>query len=88
MRATRSNGARAATAPATTCSAISPGPEEFPIEYTAEVLQIDDSYEFHGPEYWKWPPGRLDQWGITPPHTARWKRIQDMVLFTPGTYRI
>ena len=64
------------------------GPEEFPIEYTAEVLQIDDSYEFHGPEYWKWPPGRLDQWGITPPHTARWKRIQDMVLFTPGAYRI
>ena len=23
------------------------GPEEFPIEYTAEVLQIDDCYEFH-----------------------------------------
>lgn len=64
------------------------GPEEFPIEYTAEVLQIDDSYEFHGPEYWKWPPGRLDQWGITPPHTVRWKRIQDLVLFTPGNYRL
>ena len=53
-----------------------------------EVLQIDDSYEFHGPEYWKWPPGRLDQWGITPPHTARWKRIQDLVLFTPGQHRL
>ena len=64
------------------------GPEEFPIEYTAEVLQIDDAYEFHGPDYWKWPPGRLDQWGITPPHTARWKRIQDLVLFSPGHYRL
>jgi len=64
------------------------GPEEFPIEYTAEVLQIDDSYEFHGPDHWKWPPGRLDQWGITPPHTARWKRIQDLVRFTPGDYRL
>jgi catechol 2,3-dioxygenase len=64
------------------------GPEEFPIEYTAEVLQIDDSYEFHGPDHWKWPPGRLDRWGITPPHTARWKRIQDMVRFTPGDYRL
>jgi catechol 2,3-dioxygenase len=64
------------------------GPEEFPIEYTGEVLQIDDSYQFHGPEYWKWPPGRLDQWGITPPHTARWKRIQDMYLFAPGQWRI
>jgi catechol 2,3-dioxygenase len=64
------------------------GPEEFPIEYTAEVLQIDDSYEFHGPEYWKWPPGRLDQWGITPPHTARWMRIQDLYRFAPGQYRL
>ncbi len=64
------------------------GPEEFPIEYTAEVLQIDDGYEFHGPDYWKWPPGRLDRWGITPPHTARWKRIQDMVFFTSGSYRL
>ncbi len=64
------------------------GPEEFPIEYTGEVMQIDDSYEFHGPEYWKWPPGRLDQWGITPPHTARWKRIQDLMLFPAGQYRL
>ena len=64
------------------------GPEEFPIEYTAEVLQIDDTYQFHGPDHWKWPPGRLDQWGITPPHTARWKRIQDLVRFTPNDYRL
>jgi catechol 2,3-dioxygenase len=64
------------------------GPEEFPIEYTAEVAQIDDSYQFHGPDHWKWPPGRLDQWGITPPHTARWKRIQDLVPFAQGQHRI
>jgi catechol 2,3-dioxygenase len=64
------------------------GPEEFPIEYTAEVMQIDDAYEFHGPEYWKWPPGRLDQWGITPPHTLRWIRIQDLYRFAPGQYRL
>jgi catechol 2,3-dioxygenase-like lactoylglutathione lyase family enzyme/predicted enzyme related to lactoylglutathione lyase len=64
------------------------GPEEFPIEYTGDVAQIDDTYEFHGPEYWKWPPGRLDQWGVTPPHTARWKRIQDMYLFAPDAWRL
>jgi catechol 2,3-dioxygenase len=64
------------------------GPEEFPIEYTGEVLQVDDSYQFHGQDYWKWPPGRLDQWGITPPHTARWKRIQDMYLFAAEQWRI
>jgi len=58
------------------------GPEEIPLEYTAEVLQVDDSYVPHGPEYWKWPPGRMDQWGITPPHTQRWKRIQDKLGFS------
>jgi catechol 2,3-dioxygenase len=54
------------------------GPEEFPIEYTGEVRQIDESYEPQGPEYWRWPAGRADEWGITNPHTARWKRIQTM----------
>ena len=57
------------------------GPEEIPLEYTSDVLQVDDSYVPHGREYWKWPPGRMDQWGITPPHTQRWKRIQDMLSF-------
>lgn len=57
------------------------GPEECPLEYTAEVLQIDETYQFHGPEHWKWPPGRLDQWGVTPPHTSRWKRVQTLYNF-------
>ena len=58
------------------------GAEEFPLEYTSEVLQIDETYEFHGPEFWKWPPGRLDQWGVTPPHTTRWKRVQTLYGFS------
>ena len=57
------------------------GPEDIPLEYTADILQIDDSYIPHGPDYWKWPSGRTDQWGITAPHTQRWKRIQDMLRF-------
>ncbi len=57
------------------------GPEECPLEYTAEVLQIDEAYEFHGPDHWKWPAGRLDQWGVTPPHTSRWKRVQTLYGF-------
>jgi catechol 2,3-dioxygenase-like lactoylglutathione lyase family enzyme len=64
------------------------GPEEFPIEYTGEVLQIDDTYVPHGPDHWRWPPGRLDQWGVTDPHTSRWKRIQDLYRFTPGAFRL
>jgi catechol 2,3-dioxygenase len=59
------------------------GPEEFPIEYTSEVRQIDETYEPHGPDHWRWPPGRADEWGVTNPHTARWKRIQTM--FPPPT---
>lgn len=64
------------------------GPEEIPLEYTAEVLQVDDTYVPRGPEHWRWPPGRMDQWGITAPHSARWKRIQDMHLFRAGAYAI
>lgn len=34
------------------------------IEYTAEVQRVDDSYPTGTPEYWRWPPGRTDHWGI------------------------
>jgi catechol 2,3-dioxygenase len=64
------------------------GPDEFPIEYTAEVQQIDDSYQPRGPEHWRFPPGRMDQWGVTAPHTARWKRIQDYFRFASGAYAL
>lgn len=58
------------------------GPEEIPIEYTGEMLQIDDSYQPHGPEHWKFPPGRSDQWGITNPQTPRLARIQQLFRFS------
>ena len=58
------------------------GPEEIPLEYTAEVLQIDDSYQPRGPEFWKFPPGRSDQWGVTNPQTARLARIQQLFGFS------
>lgn len=63
------------------------GPEELPLELTAEVLQIDETYRPHGPDYWQWPPGRQDQWGISDPPTARWRRIQRLVHFTPDGWR-
>lgn len=64
------------------------GPDEFPIEYTGEVLQIDENYQPRGPDHWRFPPGRMDQWGVTNPHTPRWKRIQDLIRFTPGVYQL
>jgi catechol 2,3-dioxygenase-like lactoylglutathione lyase family enzyme len=57
------------------------GPEEIPIECTAEVLQIDDTYRYRGPDEWSFPPGRTDQWGVTGPPSARIKRIQDIFRF-------
>ncbi len=53
------------------------------IEYTAEVLQIDDSYRAKGPSEWIWPPGRTDQWGIAPPKSRHCKKAQLSVPFGP-----
>ena len=51
-------------------------PTGFVVEYTAEVLQVDDSYSVKGAEYWVWPPGRTDQWGIAPPKPDHVKAAQ------------
>ena len=59
------------------------GPFGEVIEYTAEVEQIDDSYRVGGPDDWKWPPGRIDHWGISPPPSARLKEAQRAVFFVP-----
>ena len=54
------------------------------IEYTAEVEQVDASYRVRGPSDWAWPPGRVDQWGISAPPSARLKEAQRAVLFSPN----
>lgn len=53
------------------------------IEYTAEVEQIDDSHRARFADDWTWPPGRVDQWGISPPPSARLKEAQRAVRFVP-----
>ncbi|MBV9953657.1 MAG: VOC family protein [Pseudolabrys sp.] len=64
------------------------GPEDFPLEYTSEVLQIDDTYVPHGPDFWKFPPGRTDQWGVTAPPSEKLARIQQMFAFVEGGHLI
>lgn len=54
------------------------------IEYTAEVEQIDDGYRPGMPSDWTWPPGRVDQWGISAPPSDRLKAAQRAVLFAPS----
>jgi catechol 2,3-dioxygenase len=53
------------------------------IEYTAEVEQIDDSYQPGSPGDWTWPPGRIDQWGLGTAPTDALKQAQRRVLFAP-----
>jgi catechol 2,3-dioxygenase-like lactoylglutathione lyase family enzyme len=58
------------------------GPDEVPLEYAAEVLQIDDGYTPRGSEFWKFAPNRSEQWGITAPRSARYYRVQRLFGFT------
>jgi catechol-2,3-dioxygenase len=51
------------------------------IEYTAEVLQVDDSYVVRGPSEWVWAPGRTDHWGIAPPKADHVKAAQTAVPY-------
>lgn len=52
------------------------------IEYTAEVEQVDERYRPRGPEEWKWPPGRIDQWGVSAPPTDALKAAQTRIFFS------
>jgi len=60
------------------------GPFGEVIEYTAEVEQVDDSHQARYPDDWTWPPGRVDQWGISAPPSARLKAAQRAVFFMPS----
>ncbi|MVA59351.1 glyoxalase [Agrobacterium vitis] len=52
------------------------------VEYTAEVLQVDDTYRVKGPDEWVWPTGRTDHWGIAPPKSEACKKAQLSIGFT------
>ncbi|GJG88063.1 oxidoreductase [Gemmatimonadetes bacterium T265] len=56
-------------------------PFGFVVEYTTEVLQVDDGYRVGGPADWTWPAGRTDQWGIAPPKTPECKAAQLAIPF-------
>jgi catechol 2,3-dioxygenase-like lactoylglutathione lyase family enzyme len=64
------------------------GPEEFPIEYAAETLQVGEDHAPKGPDHWTWPPGRADRWGVTEPMSKRFQRVQRLIAFTDDGWRI
>ena len=64
------------------------GPEDFPIEYTSEMQQIDSAHRPGMPENWIWPPGRLDQWGISAHPSERMEAAGLNVPFTDDGWRL
>jgi catechol 2,3-dioxygenase-like lactoylglutathione lyase family enzyme len=64
------------------------GPDEVPLEYAAEVLQIDDGYQPRHSDFWKFKPGRSEQWGLTAPRSARYYRVQRLFGFTADGDRV
>jgi catechol 2,3-dioxygenase len=51
------------------------------VEYTAEVEVVGEDHVARGPEFWVWPPGRTDRWGIAPPKPERTKQAQLAIRF-------
>jgi len=63
------------------------GPDDFVIEYTAEVEKVDASYRVREPKEWAYPPGHSDLWGATPPPSERMKAAQKKIGFAAGLFR-
>jgi catechol 2,3-dioxygenase-like lactoylglutathione lyase family enzyme len=63
------------------------GPDNFVIEYTAEIEQVDDTYRVREPREWAYPPGHSDLWGATPPPSERMKSAQQQISFAAGLFR-
>lgn len=62
------------------------GPEDFVIEYTAEIQQVDDRTPVRTPKDWVYPPGRSDLWGATAPPSERMKAAQKKIRFASGLF--
>jgi 2,3-dihydroxy-p-cumate/2,3-dihydroxybenzoate 3,4-dioxygenase len=52
------------------------------VEYTSEVSEVGDDYRVGGPEDWKWPPGRIDHWGLSKKDTAKTGPAERVLRFT------
>lgn len=64
------------------------GPENAPIEYTGEMQQIGAGYRTGTPDDWKWPPGRVDHWGIMPKATERMEKAGENYRFTKDGWKL
>ena len=63
------------------------GPDDFVIEYTAEIEKVDENYRVREPKEWAYPPGHSDLWGATLPPSERMKAAQRKIAFAAGLFR-
>jgi catechol 2,3-dioxygenase-like lactoylglutathione lyase family enzyme len=64
------------------------GPEDVPIELTAEMQQVDATHRPKTAEQWQWPPGKLDHWGISAAPSERIENAGLAIGFTPDGWRL
>lgn len=59
------------------------GPHGGNIEYTAEVEEVSEDYKVGSPQDWKWPPGRIDHWGVSSKDTAKTEAAERVFVWNP-----
>ena len=64
------------------------GPEDMPVELTAEMQQIDSTHRAKTPKQWTWAPGRLDHWGLTAGPSKRIEAAGLKIYFTDNGWRL
>jgi catechol 2,3-dioxygenase-like lactoylglutathione lyase family enzyme len=64
------------------------GPEDMPLELTAEMQQVDARHRAKTAEQWTWAPGRLDHWGISAAPSERIETAGLSIHFTDDGYRL
>ena len=53
------------------------------VEYTSEVQRVGEDYKVGGPEDWKWPPNRVDHWGVSTRDSAAMSDAEKNFRFRP-----
>ena len=64
------------------------GPEDMPVELTAEMQQVNAHHKAKMPGDWKWPTGRLDYWGISAGPSERIEIAGLRYRFTADGWRL
>lgn len=52
------------------------------VEFSTAVETVGDDYRTGAPEDWTWPPGRIDQWGISDKHVDALRKAERQFCFS------